>query len=31
MKAINKDDLTVGFDLQKAVLITYALSILVNR
>jgi hypothetical protein len=31
MKAINKDDLTLGFDLQKAVMILYALINLVNK
>jgi hypothetical protein len=31
MKAINKDDLTLGFDLQKAVVILYALINLVNK
>jgi hypothetical protein len=30
MKAINKDGLTLGFDLQKAVVISYALINLVN-
>jgi hypothetical protein len=31
MKAINKDDLTLGFNLQKAVVIPYALINLVNK
>jgi hypothetical protein len=31
MKAINKDGLTLGFDLQKAVMILYALINLVNK
>jgi hypothetical protein len=31
MKAINKEGLTLGFDLQKAVVNTYALINLVNR
>jgi hypothetical protein len=31
MKAINKDRLTLGFDLQEAVAITYALINLVNK
>jgi hypothetical protein len=31
MKATNKDGLTLGFDLQKAVLILYALINLVNK
>jgi hypothetical protein len=31
MKAINKDGLTLGFDLQKAVVIPYALINLVNK
>jgi hypothetical protein len=31
MKAINKDVLTLGFDLQKAVVILYALINLVNK
>jgi hypothetical protein len=31
MGAINKDDLTLGFDLQKAVVMTYALINLVNK
>jgi hypothetical protein len=31
MKAINKDDLTLGFDLHKAVVIPYALINLVNK
>jgi hypothetical protein len=31
MKAINKDGLTLGFDLQKAVVISYALINLVNK
>jgi hypothetical protein len=31
MKATNKDDLTLGFDLQKAVVIPYALINLVNK
>jgi hypothetical protein len=31
MKAINKDGLTPGFDLQKAVVILYALINLVNK
>jgi hypothetical protein len=31
MKAINKDGLTLGFDLQKTVVILYALINLVNK
>jgi hypothetical protein len=31
MKAINKVGLTLGFDLQKAVVMTYALINLVNK
>jgi hypothetical protein len=31
MKVINKDGLTLGFDLQKAVVIPYALINLVNK
>jgi hypothetical protein len=31
MKAINKDDLTLGLDLQKAVVIPYALTNPVNK
>jgi hypothetical protein len=31
MKAINKDGLTLRFDLQKAVVISYALINLVNK
>jgi hypothetical protein len=31
MKAINKDGLTLGFDLQKAMVIPYALINLVNK
>jgi hypothetical protein len=31
MKAINKDVLTLGLDLQKAVVIPYALINLVNK
>jgi hypothetical protein len=31
MKAINKDGLTPGFDLQKVVVILYALINLVNK
>jgi hypothetical protein len=31
MKAINTDGLTLGFDLQKAVVIPYALINLVNK
>jgi hypothetical protein len=31
MKATNKDGLTLGFDLQKAVVISYALINLVNK
>jgi hypothetical protein len=31
MKGINKDGLTLGFDLQKAVVIPYALINLVNK
>jgi hypothetical protein len=31
MKAINKDGLTLGFDLQKAVVIQYDLINLVNK
>jgi hypothetical protein len=31
MKAINKDGLTLGFDLQKEVVIPYALINLVNK
>jgi hypothetical protein len=31
MKAINKDDLILGFDLQEAVVIPYALINLVNK
>jgi hypothetical protein len=31
MNAINKDGLTLGFDLQKAVVMTYALINLVNK
>jgi hypothetical protein len=31
MKAINIDGLTLGFDLQKAVVIHYALINLVNK
>jgi hypothetical protein len=31
MKTINKDGLTLGFDLQKAVMILYALINLVNK
>jgi hypothetical protein len=31
MKAINKDGLTLGLDLQKAVVIQYALINLVNK
>jgi hypothetical protein len=31
MKAINKDGLTLGVDLQQAVVISYALINLVNK
>jgi hypothetical protein len=31
MRDINKEGLTLGFDLQKAVVVTYALINLVNR
>jgi hypothetical protein len=31
MKATNKDGLTLGFDLQKAVVISYALINLINE
>jgi hypothetical protein len=31
MKGINKDSLTLGFDLQREVLIPYALINLVNK
>jgi hypothetical protein len=31
MKVINKDGLTLGFDLQKAVVIAYGLINLVNK
>jgi hypothetical protein len=31
MKAVNKDGLTLGFDLQKPVVIPYALINLVNK
>jgi hypothetical protein len=31
MKATNKDGLTLGFDLQKAVVISYALINLANK
>jgi hypothetical protein len=31
MKAINKDGLTLGFDLQKAVVIPYALINSINK